>query len=91
MNSDNVVWAGGQSFGSPEEIECSFCYQLYDVVLLLGGRKEFADMVKKIPDRNLTKNDFNRLNIYAIELIGLAKARIADLNSITIQKEPTNE
>ncbi len=89
MSDDSVIWAGGQSFNSPEECEWSFCHQLYDVMLLLGSPKEIADLINKIPDRSLTKDDFLKLNNFALDLHYQAKMRLAHLHTIKIK--PSNE
>jgi hypothetical protein len=68
--------------------EFDFHHHLYDTILLLGGRKQIADLVKKAMDCAVTDSDIDALRRYNTELITLAKDRLANLNSITLRPAP---
>lgn len=66
-----------------EHPECDFHHHLYDTVILLGGRKDIADLVKKCMD-GVTPKDIDALRNYNIELMTAAKLAISSVNKISI-------
>ena len=73
-------WHGEQS-ASPD---FDFRHHLYDTILLLGGSKEIADLVKKSMDYAITDKDVRKLRNYNAELVTLAKDRLAHLNTLKV-------
>lgn len=69
--------------------EFEFWHHLYDTVLLLGGRKDVADMVVKALDDQLTAADVHALRAFNSDLTTLAKDRLAYLYTITVRKGDT--
>lgn len=65
-----------------------FRHHLYDTILLLGGKKRIADLVKKSLDYGITDSDLQVLRNYNTELITLAKERLAHLNTLKLITRP---
>jgi hypothetical protein len=62
-----------------------FRHHLYDTILLLGGKKEIADLLEKSIDGAITEMDVDALRNFNIELIESAKRRLASIHTIKIQ------
>lgn len=65
-----------------------FRHHLFDTIILLGGKKEIADLVKKSMDCGVSDEDIDRLRRYNIELITQVKDRLAYTNKIEINTRP---
>ena len=65
-----------------------FRHHLYDTIVLLGGKKEIAGLVKKSMDLRISSADIAALRAYNCELINLAKDRLANINTIKICAGP---
>lgn len=70
-----------------------FLHHFYDTAILLGCRKEIADLLKKAQDCHVTKEDVDALRNYNIGLIGGVKTRLVNLNALKIRvaKPPSGE
>ena len=72
-----------------KEIEQSsdfdFRHHLRNTILLLGGKKEIADLLVKSQDFNVTEGDVDQLRRYNIALIEQNKERFVNLNNIEIR------
>jgi len=69
-----------------------FRHHLRDTILLLGGKLEIANLLRKSKDATISEKDVDDLRNYNCLLFGLAKDRLRDLNSIKIQPSGgTNE
>jgi hypothetical protein len=63
-----------------------FRHYLYDTIILLGGRKEIADLLKKSQDYKVSSGDIDNLRRYNCGLIDEVKRRLMSINTMTIQK-----
>lgn len=61
-----------------------FRHHLYDTIILLGGRKEIADLVKKSMDAAITGKDIDAVKRYNVELVAQAKDRLAHINKLKV-------
>lgn len=71
--------------------EADFIHSLKDTLLLLGCKPEVAFLVKKLSDRQITREDFIKLVDYNCELFNLAKLRLAYLNTAKIKTADENQ
>jgi hypothetical protein len=55
-----------------------------DVVIMLGGRKDIADLLDKSQD-GISDADVEKLRTYAIELFTANKERMRNLHKISIE------
>lgn len=65
--------------------DCDFRHALRNTILLLGGRKDIADLLIKSMDLSISDAELGMLRNYNAELITLAKARLADLSGTKVR------
>lgn len=65
------------------QTQAKFFHHLYDVIVLLGGNLQIANMVKNPDDIN--DADVITLMSYAGSLIDLTKNRLSNINTIKIR------
>ena len=80
--------ASADEVNSPADFE--FLHHLFDTIILLGGRRDIAGLLKKSLDLGVTNADVDLLRNYNIELLTEAKHRLASINKLRIQtnREP---
>jgi hypothetical protein len=66
-------------------VDFDFRHNLYNTIILLGGEKEIALLLKKSADSSLTETDLSALQNYNIQLFTEAKLRLANLPSLRIR------
>lgn len=66
-----------------------FRHHLYDTIILLGGKKEIADLLKASEDYAVTEADIEGIKRYNISLMEQTKTRLVGLNKIKIRTAPT--
>ena len=64
-----------------------FRHHLYDTIVLLGGKKEIADILKRSEDLAVTDADIDELRKYNIGLLESTKSRLANINVTAILRE----
>lgn len=62
-----------------------FRHHLYDTLILLGAKKEIADLLKKSKDGQVTDEDVHLLRCYNGELLIATKTRLTEINTISIR------
>lgn len=62
-----------------------FRHHLRDTILLLGGKKEIADLLMKSQDGLLSESDIDELRNYNCTLINGVKARLSELNRLKVR------
>jgi len=62
-----------------------FRHHLYDTIILLGGRKDIADLLKKSMDYGLSGDDLKLLRNYNFNLANATKERLTQINSMGIR------
>ena len=67
-----------------ESTDFDFRHHLYDTILLLGGKKEIAELLKKSQDGMVEEADIDALRKYNISLFTDAKTRLNNLNALRI-------
>lgn len=65
--------------------DSDFRHHLYDTVILLGGEKKIASLLKKLEDYALTEADIDELRRYNISLIERTKNILANTNKLVIR------
>ena len=68
------------------ETDFDFRQQLRNTILLLGGKKEVADLLAKSADLAVSQKDVEALRNNNCELTTLAKDRLANLGTIRVRK-----
>jgi hypothetical protein len=68
------------------ETDYDFRRHLRNTILLLGGRKEIANLLIKSIDFATEEADVDALRNYNIELITSVKDRLAGVGTITVRK-----
>jgi hypothetical protein len=68
--------------------DLDFCQHLFDTIILLGGKNQIADFVKKSMDWAVSDADIDALRIYNAELMTQAKDRLANINTFKIRTRP---
>jgi hypothetical protein len=63
-----------------------FRHHLHDTLILLGGRADIAQLLKKSQDYAVTEADIDMLRQYNISLIDGVKSRLASTNTVKIKK-----
>jgi hypothetical protein len=71
---------------SPDpEVDCDFRRALYNTIILLGGRPDIAQMLKKSADYGVTAADLDTLGRYNYELVHETKQKLNALDTIKVQ------
>jgi len=73
---------------SDESTDYDFRHHLYDALILLGARREIAELLKKSLDYRITDSDVTALRNYNAELINETKGRLTQINTIKIRVSP---
>jgi hypothetical protein len=71
-----------------EGADSEFRHHLRDTLLLLGGSRKVADLLRKSNDLALGQADVRMLRAYNLELITATKERLANLNKLGIRPRP---
>jgi hypothetical protein len=64
-----------------------FRHHLRDTILLLGGRREIADLLTKSMDLSVNPGDLGALRAYNVELLNGVKDRFARLNTFKVRSD----
>ncbi|HXR47746.1 MAG TPA: hypothetical protein VN784_09925 [Candidatus Limnocylindrales bacterium] len=64
-----------------------FRHHLYDTIILLGGKKEIADLLIASQDLMVTRGDVDQLRNYNAALVDRVKARLANIKKTKIQAQ----
>ncbi len=67
-----------------QAFDFDFRHHLYDTIVLLGGRKDVADMLVKSQDGQINEADVEALRNYNISLFAATKGRLGSLNKLRI-------
>jgi hypothetical protein len=94
--NDDILRAPGGELPEPEWYDESdpafdFPHYLYNTVLLLGGKKEIAELLKKWLDGKITREDARAVVRYNSELQDNIKLRIVHCDKITVRVKPEPE
>jgi len=73
-----------------DEADFDFRHFYRDVVVLLGGRIDIADLLDKSKD-GVTEEDVDRVRNYAIELFTARKTELASLHKLQIRVKEDEE
>jgi hypothetical protein len=68
--------------------DCDLRHHLRNTIVLLGGRKEIADLLVTSIDRPVTEAEVKEIQRYNYDLLTLAKRRLIDLGSIGVRTSP---
>jgi hypothetical protein len=71
----------------PSSPDFDFRRHLRDTILLLGGRRDIADLLLKSLDLSLNPGDVGALRAYNVELLNGVKDRLARLNTHRVRTE----
>jgi hypothetical protein len=71
-------------FNMSDTNDFDFRYHLRDTIILLGGRREIADLLVKSLDGQVKEADVEILRNYNIGLFTAAKQRLNDLNKLKL-------
>jgi hypothetical protein len=68
-----------------ESIDFDFRHHLYDTIILLGGKKEIADLLKRSMDYGITEEDITAVRNYNLDLIDQTKEKLTQINKTKIR------
>jgi hypothetical protein len=77
-----------QRFYMINSADFDFRHHLYDTLILLGCKKQIADLLIASQDFVITEGDVDQLRKYNATLIDQTKDRLMNINSIKIQRQP---
>jgi hypothetical protein len=66
--------------GAPHPNDYNFRHHLRQTIILLGGRKEIADLLIRSQDYHISQSDIDELKKYNISLIEQLKNRLANIH-----------
>jgi hypothetical protein len=73
----------------PHPSDYDFRQHLYDTIILLGGKKEIADILVRSQDYQVSQSDIDELKNYNVMLIENLKFRRANIRKSRIRPEST--
>jgi hypothetical protein len=82
---DSDSLKGKKSRGTGASWDFDFRYHLYDTLILLGGRKEIADLLARSQDYAISESQVNELRKYNASLIDETKDRLVNIHTIKIR------
>jgi hypothetical protein len=65
--------------GTPHPNDYDFRHHLRQTIILLGGKKEIADLLIRSQDYQITQSDIDELKKYNVSLIDQLKNRLANI------------
>ncbi len=76
---------GNNEFPDENSPEFDLRHHLYDTLILLGARREIAELVERSMDNAVTCSDVDALRKYNAELITRLKSRLAHIHTTKIR------
>jgi hypothetical protein len=71
--------------GAPQPSDYDFRHHLHDTIILLGGKREIADLLIRSQDYQVSSSDIDELRRYNATLIDKLKDRLAKISKIRIR------
>jgi len=68
-----------------ETTDLDFRHHLQNTIILLGGRKEIADLLNKSKDYGITEADLTTLRNYNCDLIDQTKEKLTQISTTKIR------
>lgn len=73
------------------DADYEFRHHLYSALILLGCKKEIADLLEKSQDYAVTEGDVNKVRQYCIDLEDGVKNRLRNVNTMQISPMSAEE
>ena len=71
--------------GASHPSDYDFRQHLYDTIVLLGGKKEIADLLVRSQDYQVSQSDIDELKNYNLALMESLKSRVANIRKARIR------
>jgi hypothetical protein len=83
MNKNTEEHPSPTGYSSDYDLRC----HLFDTIILLGGKKEIAELLIKSQDCGVTASDIDDLRRYNCGLIDATKLRVGIVNDISQRRD----